>query len=47
MFSESDESWLSRRMRARALVEARFAMDTIAAANLDLLERVTRSDTPA
>jgi glycosyltransferase involved in cell wall biosynthesis len=47
MFSESDESWLSRGMRARALVEARFAMDTIAAANLDLLERVTRSDTRA
>jgi glycosyltransferase involved in cell wall biosynthesis len=44
MFADTDETWLSFGRRARELVETRFAMDAVAAANLVLLGRVARFD---
>jgi len=42
MFSQSREEWLAQGRRARELVESRFAMNSVAQANLDLLGRVAK-----
>lgn len=46
MLAEPDDVWLARGRRARAIVEARFAMEGVAAANLSLIERVARGNAP-
>lgn len=44
MFDASDEELLNRGRRARALIEDQFAMDRIAAANLELLRTSAKED---
>ncbi len=47
MFTTDDAGLLERGRRARAQVEAHFAIEPVARANLELLERVVRGHAPA